>query len=757
VQAALRTLTSALACLLPGYGGDTGYSCSRRAERGLVIRKKSTRYFLVASTFVGVVQICGSAGVTANAAVSPPHSIKWLAAGDSYAAGQGLSRTTKPCARGTGQNGLGTTWSISASRDLQAKGLSTAGGNPDLVACTGAISADFFTDNNAALGGNKHSAQWTPKMGRFDLVTFSFGGDDVGFSSVISHCEKFGCPSDADERAKIALLGTTGAYDKGVHIPPYATFLRHVANASVVHGGNIAVVGYPEIVEDASRWSPGRTTCGGMSSGEVQRVRGWAGDLNSTIGSAVSKVDALPPSQRNDVYITFVDPVNGENVDGIGSADSNLFEPASGARHELCSQGGQVWMNGLIKSHYTRSFHPNQAGENSMGALVADVINTFNWPWSTSPAPSGLNGHGLLSIDCHTNADSTMDLTDPTTGKNLVTQTLPAPRVLGSLGQVSAGFCNQLYGNQAPFSGEYNGVGDNGAVANLSIRERFDRTFSEVVFASQTQPDGSEHVGYLSIDSKSNVFTDVTSATSGSGFGSTPPVDSSPVFDPISDDFYFLRNTNTSSTPSDEYDYQVWKFDPQSKKGESIGTLQAGSGGFDITIQGGFVVVGDYLLSPDGTEFADPGIGDVAYFPASAGGTIVDSDPLQSFDSVGAPTKIGPEAYMENYQNAGIEAYGWVGNSAVACSMGINSTDIFSVPVVLVAPQPGSVLPSVNPADMLPSNSAINSNAVVSPDGSMMAFLSTQGSVAKVYVVGTSGGAPRQLASESLGVMVAWQ
>jgi hypothetical protein len=315
-----------------------------------------------------------------------------LAAGDSYASGQGLTHTTEPCADGTGKNGLSTTWAIAAANTLNGQGTHFAHNSPDLVACTGAITDQFFH----ADGANHGAPQWRPSMKRYDLVTFSFGGDDINFSNVMSHCEMFGCPSDNSVRTLISTMGTYGVSIDGTHTASYQTFLQDLANKAVVHGGNIVVMGYPELVEDVGLWSAGRTTCAGMSAGEVQRVRGWAGYLNATIGAAVATVNGLDASKRNGVHLTFIDPVSGSSAHGISANDPNLFEPSSGTRHELCSTPGPSWVNGLSDLHLeSRSFHPNQAGETAMGALAAEVIAQLTWPWApwdSAPvsAPVGL-------------------------------------------------------------------------------------------------------------------------------------------------------------------------------------------------------------------------------------------------------------------------------------------------------------------------------------------------------------------------------
>lgn len=333
---------------------------------------------------------------------SPSHAIRWLAAGDSYASGAGLPNTVSPCAQGTGANGESSTWAVVAANELRTSGFSFETGSPDLVACTGAISDEFFHSHTGLLdeipvvSDTPHGPQWKPQMGRFDLVTFSFGGDDIGFPSIIQHCvDGQGCPSDQAVREKIKLLGSTGVYDGSLHIPPYPTFLRHVAENAVVRGGNVVVMGYPELVEDPTLWASGRTSCAGLSPSVVDTLRGWAGDLNATIGYAVAQANKAAP---NGVHFTFIDVVTGQpqSTSAIDLSDPNLFEPANGPRHELCSTG-QPWLNGLQVAHlFSRSFHPNQDGENAMGNLAKEVVSHLTWPWSaTNPGSnSGASNQG---------------------------------------------------------------------------------------------------------------------------------------------------------------------------------------------------------------------------------------------------------------------------------------------------------------------------------------------------------------------------
>jgi hypothetical protein len=303
----------------------------------------------------------GQAGATTPNATN---SITWLAGGDSYSSGEGLPHATGPCAQ-TPADTRSAAWSVVASEDLV--GSDPKIGPPLLVACTGATTKDF--SSAADSGGNP---EWWPQLGRFDLVSFTFGGDDIGFTSIILHCITIGCPSDKDVRSKIRTLGSS-----------YDTFLRNVALTTVNPGGNILVLGYPDLIELPKYWTKtakAKGSCSGISPSGTNRLRGWAGDLNATIGSSVRKVNSLPADTRNHVHLTFLDVNSGSNtgVVTIARGNSELFEPSKGARHNLCSQS--PWINTYSEIDTgSGSFHPKQLGQNAMGALAATVIKHLNW------------------------------------------------------------------------------------------------------------------------------------------------------------------------------------------------------------------------------------------------------------------------------------------------------------------------------------------------------------------------------------------
>src|SRR4051812_21267918 len=68
-------------------------------------------------------------------------SLSWLAAGDSYASGEGLPHSTGDCALASLNTGS-RTWAEAAYNELQSQGSKLSA--PKLVACTGAKTSSLM-------------------------------------------------------------------------------------------------------------------------------------------------------------------------------------------------------------------------------------------------------------------------------------------------------------------------------------------------------------------------------------------------------------------------------------------------------------------------------------------------------------------------------------------------------------------------------------------------------------------------------------
>ena len=369
----------------------------------------------------------------AAAGPGPARMISWLVAGDSYSSGQGLPYETGLCAQATYQSPAEPgAWGIDAAHLLAADGTITlAPGSPHMVACTGYHSAQFFD----ASSGNP--AEWHSGDPTYDLVSLTFGGDDVGFSSVIRSClgvswagVTTGLPSLLDNvpngvsnpagiPGNILVDYEAWVHDPLVHCPSnsqlrsriaskqpsYQKHLLAIATGAVTPGGNVVVLGYPELVEDPAQWLPADKLlgmCQGIRPADARELRGLSGDLNATIAETVKTLDAIPANKRNDVTFTYVDVNTGDPSQGIPYADPNLFEPNTGPRHNLCA--AQEWLNGItVNPHATpistlmnRSFHPNQEGNDAMARLVEQVFGRLDWSHLRTPTLAALANGSLL-------------------------------------------------------------------------------------------------------------------------------------------------------------------------------------------------------------------------------------------------------------------------------------------------------------------------------------------------------------------------
>ncbi len=116
----------------------------------------------------------------------------WLALGDSYSSGEGIPGTVpegqdgvnggpngqgRDCRRASGEGTDAIAWAVGAFDRLAADfGLA----HMDFVACTGAT-----TDEAATQIGEARQATGRE---RWELITFSFGGNNIGFAHVLKGC-----------------------------------------------------------------------------------------------------------------------------------------------------------------------------------------------------------------------------------------------------------------------------------------------------------------------------------------------------------------------------------------------------------------------------------------------------------------------------------------------------------------------------------------------------------------------------------------
>lgn len=237
--------------------------------------------------------------VAAILGLAPAHAAapSYVALGDSYASGTGT--------RSYISDGTSCQRSTSAYPSLIA---AAKGYTLNFQACSGAKIPQVTTQANALSTATRY-------------VTLSVGGNDAGFSSVLTECAQPGWASDCDGR-----INTAQAYINntlpGALSTLYASIKSKAPNAKVV------IVGYPRIFngEDcnaATFFSPAEET----------RLNSMADLINSKISAQASAKG-----------FTFANPTSRF----VG--------------HAVCDS--PEWLNGL-SNPVGESYHPNKTGHAS--------------------------------------------------------------------------------------------------------------------------------------------------------------------------------------------------------------------------------------------------------------------------------------------------------------------------------------------------------------------------------------------------------
>mgnify|MGYP001151427338 CR=1 FL=1 len=139
---------------------------------------------LVALTAVVVLALtCGMAAV-AQETPAEPLTISWLATGDSFSSGQGVAGNVGACAQA-----VELAYAPVARSLVEASGLFRV--DPFIFsACSGYLASDFYGIHEGGMGQSLWD--WSSAMAgedrRYDVITLTFGGDDVGFADVLVDC-----------------------------------------------------------------------------------------------------------------------------------------------------------------------------------------------------------------------------------------------------------------------------------------------------------------------------------------------------------------------------------------------------------------------------------------------------------------------------------------------------------------------------------------------------------------------------------------
>ncbi|GAA4033756.1 SGNH family lipase [Allokutzneria multivorans] len=326
-----------------------------------------------------------------SAAAQPAPTRTWLVLGDSYSSGEGVQNTATPsehqppesgervrdCRRADGTEGNASSWAPTAYRMVAAE-LRVS--RMDFLACTGAISDE--------IPGQIAEARKRFGVDKWDIVTFSVGGNNIRFADIIKDCigirltwrafvdQPVGCKITTDQlRARVDVLAgragiTQDQYRGETTLPQiYKKVAEHVKP-----GGHVIVLGYPNIIEDTAEWplmsippwlvKVRKFSCGLFLRNDVPLLRAGATYLNQRIQDVVREADL----KHEDAGIRF---------DFLDISQKPYEDPSTG-RHSICTD--DPWLHGVKIDgevpdlYFKKSFHPNQSGYDATGKVLADHL-----------------------------------------------------------------------------------------------------------------------------------------------------------------------------------------------------------------------------------------------------------------------------------------------------------------------------------------------------------------------------------------------
>ena len=321
-------------------------------------------------------------GLPAIPVVHLPAGGTYVALGDSYSAGEGLSPYLAPTADFSAG---GNDCHESDSAYSERLHFQTADGRPvhlDFVACSGArIANSFQFKQNPSSprpdapqvgdpgGSGSTAAPGYRFTGHEHLVTLTMGGHDAHFSDVLQFCvvhdcltEPFGATPGPDEPSSIRTPKPLAAWAASL-FPTLSGELQTLYRRLRADAGpdaRIVAVGYPQLFPD--RDTAGGTSCTALLSRVTRPERELLRQLEATLD--------------DDIY-------HAATAAGIEYVDPNGLW----AGHEACGSKGQLIhavppsASGFVSRG---AFHPTRQGQGLLAYTVACYLDQY---------PHALNPH----------------------------------------------------------------------------------------------------------------------------------------------------------------------------------------------------------------------------------------------------------------------------------------------------------------------------------------------------------------------------
>jgi hypothetical protein len=248
----------------------------------------------------------------------------YAALGDSYSSGEGAppflpgsATDNKLCHRSYG----------SYAEDAYATSVFPT--YLEFVACSGAVTKNFYHGD-----GQRRDPGQADSLGPADsVVSFTIGGNDANFASVLKYCIKhIQCQNAKNKPERGAIKTTIGRLPK-----LYRTVLQDAPNAQVF------VLGYPHFFSPSPSFS-----CNQIGRHEAL----WMTKMEDLLDAGIKK-----------------------QVSSIGSDRLHFVDTAT-AFHggEECAAKHPIYMNGVIARHPEYSFHPTLRGQAKLAARLEAAV-----------------------------------------------------------------------------------------------------------------------------------------------------------------------------------------------------------------------------------------------------------------------------------------------------------------------------------------------------------------------------------------------
>jgi lysophospholipase L1-like esterase len=211
------------------------------------------------------------------------------------------------------------------------------------ASCGGADTDDILNPGTGQLGQTV-PAQITAVTASTALVTVGIGGNDIGFSSIISDCaeESLSNPFGTPCRDRYTAGGTDELRSRiNATAPKVASVLQAIHAAAP--GARVVVVGYIAILPDTGF---GCWPTVPIAFGDVPYLRGVHKALNAMLASTAA---------------------------ANGASYVDAYTPSIG--HDACKSRSVRWTEGLIPGNPAAPFHPNAAGERGTATAALAHLN----------------------------------------------------------------------------------------------------------------------------------------------------------------------------------------------------------------------------------------------------------------------------------------------------------------------------------------------------------------------------------------------